>query len=119
MEATTDSPHVAINAHLLSGRAGYRSAGVHHYIYHLLRHLGEDGGGLRYTVMSGEGALPPEVSLTLLRSRWPTGRAAARVAWEQMVQPRVLRRIGADLVHGPVFVGPLLSHCPLSSPSTT
>jgi glycosyltransferase involved in cell wall biosynthesis len=32
--------------------------------------------------------------------------------WEQVVQPWVLHRIGADLMHGPVFVGPLLTHCP-------
>jgi glycosyltransferase involved in cell wall biosynthesis len=28
------------------------------------------------------------------------------------MQPRVLRRIGADLVHGTAFVGPLVSPCP-------
>ncbi|MEA3341702.1 MAG: glycosyltransferase family 1 protein, partial [Chloroflexota bacterium] len=113
MRITTEgNPHVAINAHLLSGRAGYRSAGVHQYIYHLLRHLGGEGDGLRYTVMLGEGALPPDVTLAALQSRWPTGRAAARVAWEQLAQPGVLRRIGADLVHGPVFVAPLLAPCP-------
>ncbi len=110
--ATEESFHIAINAHLLSGRAGYRSAGVHQYIYHLLRHLGGEGDGLRYTVMLGEGALPLDVALATLRSGWPTGRAAARVAWEQLAQPGLLRRIGADLVHGPVFVGPLLAPCP-------
>jgi len=105
--------HVAINAHLLSGRAGYRSAGVHQYIYHLLRHLGQADDRLRYTVLLGEGVLPPDSALTSLQSRWSTSRAAVRVAWEQLVQPWVLRRIGADLVHGPVFVGPLLAHCPV------
>jgi glycosyltransferase involved in cell wall biosynthesis len=35
-----------------------------------------------------------------------------RVMWEQLVQPWVLRRIGAELVHGPVFVGPLFASCP-------
>lgn len=114
MEVTTgSSPHVAINAHLLSGQAGYRSAGVHQYIYHLLRHLGGGGDGLRYTVMLGEGALPPDVTLATLQSGWPTSRATVRVAWEQLVQPWALRRIGADLVHGPVFVGPLLAPCPV------
>lgn len=105
--------HVAINAHLLSGRAGYRSAGVHQYIYHLLRHLGQADDRLRYTVLLGEGVLPPDSALTSLQSRWSTSRAAVRVAWEQLVQPWVLRQIGADLVHGPVFVGPLLAHCPV------
>ena len=149
--------HVAINAHLLSGRAWYRSAGVHQYIHHLLRYLGQRGadeadeagadgpmypsatsGGytdtytrLRYTVLLGEGVLPPDVAdggdeadeadeyireyiprLPVLRSRWPTSRATVRVVWEQVAQPWVLRRIGADLVHGPAFVGPVLASCP-------
>ncbi len=104
--------HIAINAHLLSGRAGYRSAGVHQYIHHLLRHLRLDDDGLRYTVLLGEGELPPDVALSVRQSRWPTGRAAVRVLWEQLVQPWVLRCMEADLVHGPVFVGPLLAPCP-------
>jgi len=105
--------HVAINAHLLSGRAWYRSAGMHQYIYHLLRHLEQAGDDLRYTVLLGEGALPPDVTLTSLQSRWPTSRAAVRVLWEQFAQPWALRRIGAHLVHGPVFVGPVFAPCPV------
>jgi len=34
-----DSPHIGINAHLLSGKAGYRSAGIHGYIAGTLTHL--------------------------------------------------------------------------------
>ncbi len=114
MEVTArDGFHVAINAHLLSGQAWYRSAGVHQYIYHLLRYLGQADGGLRYTVLLGEGVLPPDVALTSLRARWPTSRAAVRVLWEQWIQPWTLCQIGADLVHGPVFVGPLLAPCPV------
>ncbi len=114
MQVTTGNDfHVAVNAHLLSGRAWYRSAGVHQYIHHLLLHLGQADGGLRYTVLLGEGVLPPDIALTSLRSRWPTSRAAVRVLWEQLVQPWTLRRIGAHLVHGPAFVGPLLAPCPV------
>ncbi|MEE8391496.1 MAG: glycosyltransferase family 1 protein [Anaerolineae bacterium] len=106
--------HIAINAHLLSGRAWYRSAGVHQYIYHLLRRLESNGDDeLRYTVLLGEGELPPDVALASLQSRWPTSRAAVRVLWEQLVQPWTLRQIEADLVHGPVFIGPLLAPCPI------
>ena len=113
MEVTAENNfHVAINAHLLSGRAGYRSAGVHQYIHQLVRHLGQAQDGLRYTVLLGEGALPPEAALAPFRSGWPTGRAAVRVVWEQLVQPWVLRQVGADLVHGPVFIGPLFAPCP-------
>lgn len=103
--------HIAINAHLLSSQAGYRSAGVHHYIYQLLGHL-EQTDDLRYTVLVGEGELPPHTSLSSLRSRWPTGRVPTRVLWEHLVQPWTLHQIGADLVHGPVFIAPLFSTCP-------
>jgi glycosyltransferase involved in cell wall biosynthesis len=103
--------HVAINAHLLSSQAGYRSAGVHHYIYQLLHHL-EQTDDLHYTVLVGEGQISPNTSLSLLQSRWPTGRVSVRVLWEHLAQPWVLRRIKADLVHGPVFVAPLIGTCP-------
>jgi glycosyltransferase involved in cell wall biosynthesis len=103
--------HIAINAHLLSSQAGYRSAGVHHYIYQLLCHL-EQTDDLRYTVLVGEGEIPPNTSLPSLRSRWPTGRVPVRVLWEHLAQPWTLHRIDADLVHGPVFIAPLFSTCP-------
>lgn len=113
MEDTAEGDfHVAINAHLLSGQAGYRSAGVHQYIYHLLRHLGESGGALRYTALLGEGVLPQGCSVATFRSHWPTSRVVVRVLWEQLAQPWVLRQIEADLVHGPAFVVPLLAPCP-------
>ncbi len=51
-------------------------------------------------------------SLTALHSRWPTAHPAARILWEQLAQPRILRQIEADLIHGPVFVAPLLAPCP-------
>ncbi|MBN1811607.1 MAG: glycosyltransferase family 4 protein [Anaerolineae bacterium] len=103
--------HIAINAHLLSSQAGYRSAGVHQYIYQLLCHL-EQTDDLRYTVLVGEGEIPPNASLSSLRSRWPTGRVPVRVLWEHLVQPWTLHQIDADLVHGPVFIAPLISTCP-------
>jgi glycosyltransferase involved in cell wall biosynthesis len=106
------TPHVAINAHLLSGRAWYRSAGVHRYIYQLLRHLGQADEALQYTVLLGEGILPPEVHLSTQRSRWPTSRATIRIAWEQLIQPWTLSRIKADLAHGPLLVAPMLAPCP-------
>jgi glycosyltransferase involved in cell wall biosynthesis len=111
-KSAANRPHVAINAHLLSCRAGYRSAGIHWYVHHLLRHLGRSAGGPRFTVLLGEGLLPPDTPHSLLRSRWPTGSAPARIAWEQLVQPWTLQRLAVDLVHAPAFVGPLLAPCP-------
>lgn len=104
--------HIAINAHLLSGQDSYRSAGVHQYIYHLLHHLGLSDEELRYTVLLGSGSLSSDLPLALHRSRWPTASPGERILWEQMAQPWVLQKIGADLIHSPVFVGPILSPCP-------
>jgi glycosyltransferase involved in cell wall biosynthesis len=106
--------HIAINAHLLSGQDSYRSAGVHQYILHLLRHLSSvDDDEMRFSALLGADALAPESDLPLLRSRWRTDSPSRRVLWEQLIQPRVLRHIEADLVHEPVFVGPLVAPCPV------
>lgn len=76
------------------------------------------GAGCRVTALLGpESRLPGELgddarSLQMVRSRWPTHRPVGRVVWEQLVQPRTLRRVRADLAHGPAFVGPLASPCP-------
>ncbi len=104
---------IAINAHLLSGRDSYRSAGVHQYLVHLLRHLRSVDGGIQFCALLGAEAVSPPSGVAMRRSRWDTARPAVRVIWEQMVQPQVLRRIGADLVHAPVFVGPLAAPCPV------
>jgi glycosyltransferase involved in cell wall biosynthesis len=112
-DSAKDGFHVAINAHLLSGQDSYRSAGVHQYIYHLLHHLVQGDDQMRCTALLGEGVFPPDIILDLLRSRWPTSRPFTRVLWEQLVQPGVLRRMGADLVHCPAFVGPLFTPCPM------
>jgi len=108
------SVKLGLNAHLLAGGPSYRSAGVHQYIYHLLVHL--PATGCRITAFLGpEGALPSERvegGLQARRSRWPTGRPAIRATWEQLVQPWALREAGADLAHGPAFVGPLVAPCP-------
>jgi len=102
--------HLALNAHLLSGSPSYRSAGVHQYIYHLLLHLPQTA--CRVTAFLGSRSVTPPRSVQVRRSAWPTDRPLVRALWEQLVQPQALRRVGADLAHGPVFVGPLLASCP-------
>lgn len=103
------SLHVALNAQLLSGDPSYRSAGVHQYIYRLLLHLPH--AGCQVTAFVGPEARLPR-AVVALRTRWPTHRPAARVLWEQLAQPLILRRIGADLAHGPVYVVPLGTSLP-------
>jgi glycosyltransferase involved in cell wall biosynthesis len=105
---------IAINAHLLSGQDSYRSAGVHQYVLHLLRYLSSvNMEGIRFTAFLGAEAPEPVSDLRFLRSRWRTSRPSVRVLWEQLVQPQVLRQIEANLVHAPVFVGPLVAPCPV------
>ena len=102
--------HIGLNAHLLSGQAGYRRAGIHGYIAHTLAHLPDVDPDLRYTVFVGEGAPPEHSRLLVRRSRLPTGRPAVRILWEQTVLPWQLD--GLDLIHGLAFVTPLLARCP-------
>jgi len=123
---------VGINAHLLSRQAGYRSAGIHGYIYNLLRCLpavdrvgttegvgsrvSEQNGPLsdlprlllHYTIFLGKGRITPDERLTIARSAWPTGRPIVRLLWEQLALPWAKM----DLLHSMAFVAPLVSPWP-------
>lgn len=103
---------IGINAHLLAGQAGYRQAGIHHYIRQLLNHLPAEPD-LRYLIFTGPGGrehLRPDLPVRL--SRLPTERPPARIAWEQAVWPVEARRAGIDLLHSMAFVTPLLAPRP-------
>jgi glycosyltransferase involved in cell wall biosynthesis len=104
---------VALNAHLLAGRASYRSAGIHHYIANLLPHLPKADPNFRYTVFVGREAGQPNLpGAAIQRSAWPTARPLARILWEQFAQPLALWRCRPDLLHSLAFVSPVLSVCP-------
>lgn len=105
-------PHIGINAHLLSTTAGYRRAGIHHYIYQVLRHLSQDEA-TRYTIYTRlmEGwERRPDVRLS--GTRMPTANRLARITWEQVVWPVRARRDGLTLMHSMAFVTPRLAPCP-------
>ena len=107
--------HVGLNAHLLSGQASYRSAGIHHYLYNLLAHLPAAAPDLRLTVFVGEANFVEAqhaASIRVRRSRWPTGRPPIRVAWEQLALPWLARQERLDLLHSLAFVSPVLTSCP-------
>ncbi|MBN1965818.1 MAG: glycosyltransferase family 4 protein [Anaerolineae bacterium] len=114
MKTDQMTAHVGLSAHLLSGAAGYRRAGIHGYIYHVLAHLTEADPGaspcLRYTVFVGAGTPPEDAAFTVRRSRFTTERPLRRILWEQGVQPWQLG--GLDLLHGLAFVTPLLAWLP-------
>lgn len=102
--------HIAINAHLLSGEAGYRRAGIHHYIAQALSHLPQkaDTG---YTIFTRCGDdLPQRDDFIVQGSHWPTERRSVRILWEQVVWPWQSRQL--DLMHSMAFVIPFIKPCP-------
>ena len=105
--------HIALNAHLLSPEAGYRNAGVSQYIHALLRTLPAADADLAYTALVDAAAADRFPGWQVRRSRLPGNRPPLRILWEQGLQPAVLWRIKADLLHAPVNVGPLARPCPL------
>jgi glycosyltransferase involved in cell wall biosynthesis len=98
--------NVVLNAHLLSARAGYRSAGIHGYIYHTLKHLPDAAPDWHFDVLVGAGNPPEHPQLTAHRSRFSTEKPLKRIFWEQTIQPRELSRMDFDLYHGMAFVLP-------------
>ncbi|MBE2220361.1 MAG: glycosyltransferase family 4 protein [Anaerolineae bacterium] len=102
--------HIAVNAHLLSGEAGYRRAGIHHYIAQVLSHLPQNADS-KYTIFTRWGNdLPQRDDFIVQGSRWPTERRSVRILWEQMVWPWQSRKL--DLMHSMAFVTPLIKPCP-------
>ncbi len=100
--------HIALNAHLLSGEASYRSAGIHGYLYNTLAHLPDVAPEFAYTVFIGAGQLPERSEWCIRRSRLPTHNPLVRIVWEQAIAPFVLARVRPDLLHGMAFALPLL-----------
>ncbi len=99
--------HIGLNAHLLSGKASYRSAGIHGYIYHtLVNLLAEAPKDWQFTAMVGAANTLDLNRLATSRSKWDTDSPMRRILWEQAVQPFQLSEF--DLYHGLAFVSPLL-----------
>ena len=104
---------VGINAHLLSGEAGYRRAGIHQYIAQVLRHLPWEEGEPTYVVFTQQQNLfKDKPGITAVSSRLSTENRWLRIFWEQVVWPWQLRQHRINLLHSMAFVTPLLSRCP-------
>lgn len=102
---------VGINAHLLSGEAGYRRAGIHHYIYQVLRHLPPEVA--EYVVFTRQPQLLADVAgMETAVTRWPTEKRTVRIAWEQLAWPWQAVGKRVDLLHSMAFVTPVLSFHP-------
>lgn len=105
-------PHVGINAHLLSGQSGFRSAGIHGYLWHTLAQLaGEAPPDWRFTVLCGPKSAADFAGLQLRRSRLDTRAPLRRILWEQLAQP--FQCGSFDLLHATAFVGPVLATGPM------
>jgi len=104
--------HIGLNAHLLSGQAGYRAAGIHRYIGGLLAHLAAAApAGWRYTAMVGAANTDHFPGIGMRRARLNTENPLARIVWEQAAQP--LQLGGFDLLHAMAFAGPLIAPRPM------
>jgi len=104
---------VGINAHLLSGEAGYRRAGIHHYIMQILRHLPREEDGPEYLVFTQQTEeLTTASGIHAVSSRWPTQRRLVRIIWEQLVWPWSASQHSIDLLHSMAFVSPIFSKRP-------
>jgi len=108
MAPMTHRPHIALNAHLLSGAASYRSAGIHGYLFNTLAHLPAAAPHFDFTVYVGQGDPPADPALQVCRSSLPTANPWVRILWEQALAPVDLARRRPDLFHGMAFSAPLL-----------
>lgn len=103
--------HIGINAQLLSFSQSYRNGGISRYIRYLLTELAREPGSHTYTIfVNGSdtatrlGVEHPQ--LTFVPANWPEEKPAARVAWEQMTLPGLLRQRGIQVLHSPANVLP-------------
>jgi glycosyltransferase involved in cell wall biosynthesis len=104
---------VGINAHLLAGGTNYRRAGIHQYIWQVVRHLPAAELGLCPIVYTQQTeALADRPGLQIVSSRWPTEQRLVRIAWEQVGWPWRAWRDRLDLWHSMAFVLPLIRPCP-------
>lgn len=104
--------HIGINAQLLSYGQNYRNGGVSRYIRYLLTALVKQPGDNTYTVfVNGQdiiNRLVPHSQITYMSAPWPEKQPIARVAWEQMTLPALVRQKHIDVLHSPVNVRPEL-----------
>ena len=112
-KATTQpQARIGINAHLLSGEADYRRAGIHQYIAQVLRHLPQDVHQTHLVFTQQKSELSKHPNIELLPSTWPTERRLARILWEQTAWPWLAARQKLELLHAMAFVTPIFTRRP-------
>jgi glycosyltransferase involved in cell wall biosynthesis len=109
--------HIGINAQLLSFSQNYRNGGVSRYIRALLIELAKQPGEHEYTVfVNGQEAIEQlcalsplfvnHAQITCVPTRWSESQPTARIAWEQLTLPSLIRQKHIDVLHSPVNVLP-------------
>ena len=98
---------IALNAQLLSFSETYRSGGISRVIYHLLAELSRDPRKHMYDVFVPEAPSAQWPNLSFRETGAMTKRPSIRIAWEQTVFARELRRLRPDLVHGMAYALPV------------
>jgi glycosyltransferase involved in cell wall biosynthesis len=103
--------HIGINAQLLSFSQNYRNGGISRYIRYLLTELARHPGQHDYTIFVNGPEVVDQLGvqhpqLTFVPAAWPEARPAARVMWEQMTLPALIRQRGIQVLHSPANVLP-------------
>lgn len=102
--------HIGINAQLLSYGQSYRNGGVSRYIRYLLTQIARQPGDHTYTIfVNGQDVieqLEQHPQITFIAAPWPESKPAARIAWEQLILPKLVQQHQIDVLHSPVNVRP-------------
>ncbi|MEA2641125.1 MAG: hypothetical protein QOF51_2519 [Chloroflexota bacterium] len=104
-------PRIGINAQKLSLSQSYHAAGSSRYVHNLVRELRALDAEEQFLVYAREKDVPPDLASTanfrVVGTRAPTDRPIARILWEQLRLPRLLRHDHVTLFHGAINALPL------------
>jgi glycosyltransferase involved in cell wall biosynthesis len=103
---------VAINAQLVSFGASYRNAGISRYTYQLLDGLSRIESDVEFTAFinaaerkdAAGSAVGQAGRIHLIADQANTSGPLGRITWEQFALPKRLKRLRADVFHGPANV---------------
>ncbi len=103
--------HIGINAQLLSFSQNYRNGGISRYIRYFLNELALHPGEHEYTIFVNGPEIVAQLGvqhpqLQFVPATWPESNPAARVAWEQLTLPTLIRQRGIQVLHSPANVLP-------------
>lgn len=96
---------IVLNAHLLSHTDGYRKAGIHRYMFNVLANLPVVAPDFTYIALANHQL--DLANITTVTSPFDTSQPLKRIVWEQLFQPRQLRKLKPDVYHAMAFVAPL------------